>query len=1166
MEYLANPLRKNHSMPVKPEKKKITMADLANLKNMMKRFERHSAVTPEAAPDRQGGSTADRRAFMASTSSSSVSQHSEHSAANLDGLQASLDKQRTMRRSNSTRDIASVLNRSSDPLGSNSMHGGSTATILGAMQRNQLGSNSGFLKRSDHGKDPEDTHDTEGDDNKDALGANSSNGRLEYSSSTLMTRRSTARSTSENGSAVSAGPRSVHSLFSSSTLIRRKKSGDDSSVVSTATSGGKRRTRRLSMGSMGSRMPESPAPKTSTSENMRRHIRSNLSSTGTGPSTNLVELRSGLGLPSPSEKAKAATDVEQAVAASDNGTSSTTWGGALADLRRSVVSQRALMSASAHNDYDGPKTITRGVGRRSSIGGMALPPTTLAPMVKKRSSRSRSRGRSQSVQRSSKSTDESKSDESKSSKKKPRDRSESVQRSSKSTDESKRSESKSSKKKPRDRSESVQRIGKSTDKSKSDESKSSKKKPRARSESVQRIGKSTDKSKSSEGKSPTKSSEKKGRGRTSKSSDVPPETKASERKGRGRSRSVHGSGKSSSASSAVPPETKAPDKKARARSKSTQQQRRTSKTTKDQARQKYGYNEFDNDEAAKYEAETVEAAEKAAAENEAAGSALGRRRERSQSMSHRMITNQETKYEPEDAIKQAANSAVDRRRERSQSVSHRRPSLHGLGDATSTPEAEIPPVDFKDVSAFGTAVDHGGFPAWDDNMDESKAFSGAGETPAPTDFGAPAPWDDDPWAEEGGNFDQEAPAVTTKVETKPNVPAIINFGDSNDLFGSEQVGLGSSSGHSRGGGSASVHSGGGGSSGSGSGSVSSGRGIGMGKQRSLTNHMDTSFGGKASDGGSVSGRSRNNLQGIRRSNVVSAVGPNIGQAVLAVPATKRRSSMTGSGFGGFDTSDVKSVGFDDHFEDKADGEDCPVTSPVPPFAIAFAGKKVATQKVDAESSQGPAESGQPVPPPSVATLFAQKLDAAKKFDQARGGSQHLPKGDSDQVLVADAATEKLETANKLDEIKKMSQRLSMAEYGPDQARGGSERPLKRDSGTGIAGGGSERPLKGVSGKGIAERFQAAKKADEMRKASNAPKPTTASAFAAKLQAAQQNDSTASISFPSTKKSSESSASSPQKVHRRQSMEMAYSPRPGNTAKKMNGVRSNLKHLRRSSLV
>jgi hypothetical protein len=566
MEYLPNPLRKNRSMPVKLEKKKITMADLANLKNMMKRFEWPGVVAPEAVSDRRGGSAGERRAFMASTSSSPMSQHSEHSAANRDGLQASLmDQQQTMRRSNSTRDIASVLNRSSDPLGSNSMLG-STATMLGAMQRNQIRSSSAFLQRSDHGK--------------------------EYSRSTLMTGRSTARSSSENGSAVSAGPRSVQKLFSSSALIRRKISGDDTSVVSAATSGGKIRT---------------PAPETSTSENMRRHIRSNLSSTGTGPSTNLVELRSGLGLPSPSEKAKAATTVEQAIAASNNGTSSTTWGGALADLRRSVVSQRALMSASAHNDYDGPKTITRGVGRRSSIGGMALPPTTLAPMAKKRSSRTGSYGRSQSVQRSSKSTDESKLSESKSSKKKSRARSESVQRSSKSTDESKSYESKSSKKKPRARSESVQRSSKSTDESKSDESKSPKKKPRARSESVQRIGKSTDKSKSSEGKSPTKSFEKKGRGRTSKSSDVPPETKASERNGRGRSRGVHGSGKSSNASSAVPPETKTPDKKARARSNSTQQQqRRTSKTTKE-ARQNCGCKEFDTDESAKYEAETAEA-------------------------------------------------------------------------------------------------------------------------------------------------------------------------------------------------------------------------------------------------------------------------------------------------------------------------------------------------------------------------------------------------------------------------------------------------------------------------------------------------------------------------------------------------------------------------------
>jgi hypothetical protein len=1057
------------------------MADLANLKNMMKRFERPGVATPEAAPERRRGGAAERRGSMASTSSSSMmGQHSDHSAASLDGLQASLDKQRTMRGSNSSKDITSVLNRSSDPLGSNSMHGSST-NMFGAMQRSKMGSNSGFLKRSDHGTDPRDTPDTEGDNSNDDLVANNSNGRSDFSSSMLMARRSTARSKSDDGSLVPSGTRSVHSLFSSSSLIRRKKSGDDTSIMSAAAPGGKRRTRRLSMGSMGSRMPESPAPETSTSENMRNH----LSSAGTGPSTNLVELRSGLGLPSPSEKAKAATAIEQAVAASDNGTSSTTWGGALADLRRSVVSHRALTSAS--DGPNGPLSIMRGMRRRSSIGGMALPPTTLAPMVKKRSSRSRSRGRSQSVQRSS---------------------------SSKSTDDSKTSERKLSKKKPRDRSESMQRIGKSTDKSKS-----------------------------SEGKSPTKSSEKKERGRTSKSSDVPPETKASERKGRGRSRSVHGSGKTSSKSSVVPPETKAPDKKARARSKSTQQQRRTSKTTKDPARQKkYDYNEFETDEAAKYEAETAEAAEKEAAEKAAAGSAHSRRRERSLSLSRRMITNQGTKYEPEDAMKQAANSTVDRRRERSLSISHRRPSLHGLGDATSTPEAEIAPVDSKDLSAFGTAVDHGSFPAWDDNMDDSKALSGARETSVPADFGAFAFCDDDPWAEVGGNFDQEAPAVTTKVETKPNVPAIINFGDPSDLFGSEQVGLGSS----------------------GSGSVSSGRGLG--KQRSLK-LLDTSFGGKTSDGESVSsGRSRNNLQGIRHSNGVSAVGHS-GQTVLAVPATKRRSSVTGSGFGGFDTSEVKSVGFDDHFEDKAGGGDCPSTSPAPPFAIALAGKKVTTQKLDADSRQDPAaNTGHHVPPPSAATLFAQKLDAAKKFDQARGGSQHLPKARSDQVLVADSSTENLETANKLEEIKKMSQRLRMADYGLDQVRGGSERPLKGDSGQGIARGGSERPLKGDYGKGIAERFQAAKKADEMRKASNAPKPTTASVFAAKLQAARHNDSIASIGFPSTKKSSVSSVSSPQKVHRRQSLEVTYSPRPNNTAKKMDEVRSNLNHLRRSSVV
>jgi hypothetical protein len=1113
MEYLPKPLRKN-SISVKPEKKKITMADLANLKNMMKRFERPGAATPEAALRKPGSVS------RTSSSSSSISVNSAHSAANLDGLQASLDKQRTMRRGNSSRDLTNVLARSNDPLGSNSMHG-SKGTMLGALKRNQMASNA-FLQTSDHGTDPGNTL-----AKVDMLGK-TSHGRVEstdsgclYSSAALMGRLSVARNQSDNGSVETTGARSVHSLFSSSALIlRRKKSSDDVSVMSSATTGSQRRaTRRLSMGS---KMPESPAPET-TGESMLSHLRSNLANMGTGlPSTNLADLRAGLGLPSPYEKAKATTAVEQAVASSEHGTSSTPtpWGGALADLRRSVVSRRTLVSASAHDD-DRPMTISRAVGRRSSIGGMALPPTTQTPQVKKRPSRSRSRGRSQSVQRGSKTTDESKS-----------------------------SEGKSPTNKTRDRSQSVQRIGKSTD------------------------------------KSPTKSSEKKGR----KSSDVPPETKPSERKGRGRSRSVHRN--SESKSSALPPETKAPDKKARGRSKSTQ--RRPSKTTKEQGRKMHDFNEFESAEAAKHEAEAAEAAEKEAAEKEAAGSALGRRRERSQSMSHRMVIKPATKYEPEDAITQAAESAVGRRRERSQSISHRRP-----------PDAEIPPFAANssiqtekskvDISTFGTNVDPGGFPAWDDSKDSS----------APADFGAPVAWDDDPWAEDGGNFNPKAPTVTTKVETTPTVPAIVNFGESNDLFGSESKGLGSMLSHSRGGvsglGSASTHSRGGGSTGSGS--VSGGSGSGsMGRRRSLTHvpHMDSSFGDKASDAGSVSGR-RNNLQGIRRSNlIVSATVPNNGQAVLAVPSTRRRASMTGSGFGDFDTSDVKSVGFGDHF-DKADGEDCAVTSQAPPFAIAFAGKQVSTQKLDdatsssgsqnrleADSSQGPvASTGQRVSPPSAAALFAEKLEAAKKFDQAKGGSQHLPKADAeadsgqdadcDQVLLADSATEKLEAVNKLDEMKKMSQRLS----GLDQAKGGSQRPLKVDSGLGIA-----------------EKFQAAKKQDEIRKLSqrlgradsgpdldsrkqkpsNAPQLTTASAFAAKLQAARQDDSmsvshtvnkelTAAISSPTkTRKSSASSVSSPQKIARRQSMEMAYSPRPDNTAKKIDSVKSGLKHLRRSSLV
>jgi hypothetical protein len=440
--------------------------------------------------------------------------------------------------------------------------------------------------------------------------------------------------------------------------------------------------------------------------------------------------------------------------------------GALSDLRRGVMSRRASLTGGGASVIDVDRPITmRAVSRRASLSGMALPPTTQSsPHVKKRPSRSKSTQRQPSDDKSVSSKQE----------------------------------------------------------------KSSVKKGRGRSQSVHRSSKSTDKSKTSERKSPERSFEKKGRGRTSKSSDLPPETRASEKKGRGRSQSAHRSSKSSGnsesrSSGTVPPETQAPDKKAHARSKSTQQ-RRTCKTTKEQARRTYEFNKFDNDTASKCEAEDAEVAEKT----------------------------------------KAAESALDRRRARSQSISHRRSS--GLGKVASTPEVENQPltanssiqtengsVHSKDVSTFG-----------------AKDSSGAGKSLALMDFPAPD-WDDDPWADEEEFFNPKAPTATTKVEITPIVPA-----DPSNLFRSDYTAAGSMSSHSRGNGTfdlGSAHS-------RGSGSSSGGR---RRSSLTLTAHMGTSLGGKFSDAESVSGRSRISLQGIRRSH--SSQSPTVSPGERVPPPT-----------------------------------------------------------------------------------------------------------------------------------------------------------------------------------------------------------------------------------------------------------------------------------------
>jgi hypothetical protein len=671
------------------------------------------------------------------------------------------------------------------------------------------------------------------------------------------------------------------------------------------------------------------------------------------------------------------------------------------------MSRRASLTGSGASAIDDDRPITmKAVSRRASLSGMALPPTTQSsPHVKKRPSRSKSTQRQPS---------DGKSVSSK--------------------------QKKSSEKKGRGRSQSVHRSSQSAD---------------------------TDKSKSSERKSPERSFEKKGRGRTSKSSDLPPETRTSEKKGRGRSQSAHRSSKSSGYSESkysatVPPETQAPDKKARARSKSTQ--RRTCKTTKEQARRTYEFNKFENDHASKCEAEDAEVAEVA----------------------------EKTKV---------AKSALDRRRARSQSISHRRPS--GLDKVASTPEVENQPlaanssiqtekgsVHSKDVSTFGAALDPGGFPtAWDDNKDKSKNSSGAGKSSALMDFPAPA-WDD-PWADEKELFNPNVPTVTTKVEITPTMPA-----DPDNLFRSDFTGAGSTSSHSRGSGTfdlGSAHS----------------RGSGSGGRRrsslTLTAQMGASLGGKASDAESVSGHSRISLQGVRRSH----------------------------------------------------------------------------------SSQGPTVSpGERAPPPTAASLFARKLEEAKRLDLARSGSQRLLRADSGQVLVA---AENLEAANKLDAIRRVSQGLIMADSGLDQARSGSQRPLKGDSGRGIAA--DSEVL-------CAELCEDTKKLHEIRKVSQSPgkansgldlrsikrkpsnalQPTSASAFAAKLHAARQHDDsmsasdtvytepTASIHSTSSRRSSMSSGSSSSRLPRRQSTEMGHhSPRPENsTSTRRASMSSGRKQLRRGS--
>jgi hypothetical protein len=134
---------------------------------------------------------------------------------------------------------------------------------------------------------------------------------------------------------------------------------------------------------------------------------------------------------------------------------------------------------------------------------------------------------------------------------------------------------------------------------------------------------------------------------------------------------------------------------------------------------------------------------------------------------------------------------------------------------------------------------------------------------------------------------------------------------------------------------------------------------------------------------------------------------------LQVPVTKRRPSLAGAlqrqpsvkAFGDFNTSDVKSVGFDGENKGrrKPACEDRSVTS---------------------------------VPPPSSAKLFAEKLEAAKKLDSARSVSQRLLRGDSDQDLLASARqrpnvppptnaalfAEKIEAAKRLDDARGASQK------------------------------------------------------------------------------------------------------------------------------------------------
>jgi hypothetical protein len=782
---------------------------------------------------------------------------------------------------------------------------------------------------------------------------------------------------------------------------------------------------------------------------------------------------------------------EMSAIASEHGSASTPYlatgqlshlaGDSLADRHRGVVSRRASLTGGGASAIDDDRPITkRAVSRRASLSGMALPPAKQSPTGSGASAldddrpmteRAVSRRASLSgmalppAKQSPTGSGASALDDDRPMTKRAVNRRASLS----GTTLPPATQSPQMKKRP-SRSRSILRqrsdgksVSSKQEKSVSQGTKSSEKKCRGRSQSVQRSSKSTEKSKMSERKSPKTSFENRGSGKTS---DLPPETRASEKKGRGRSQSAHRtlrssrnleSNSSGKPTSALPPETQTPDKKARARSKSTQQ--RTSKTTKEQARRTYDFNKFETDH--------------------------------------------ETKCEVEVAVKTPAESALGRRRERSQSISHRRPSTlpDGSLPANSSIQTEKSSVHSKEISTFETDSDTGGFPtAWEDNKDDWKDSSGARTTSAPADFPAHAAWDDDPWADDDGFFNRKAATVTiTKVEMTSTVPD-----DPNNLFPSEVRGSESTVNHSQGDGSTSSYS----RSGSPDLGSAHNRGSGSGSRRgrrsslTLTEHMKPSFGAQVSDTGSVvSGRSRYSIQGIRRSH----------------------------------------------------------------------------------SSQGAtASTGKRAPPPTVAALFAKKLDDAKKLDQARSASQRPIEIDSGPGADSGLVAENLEAANKLDEIRRDSQRLIMTDSRQDQTKSGSQRPLKGDSGRGIDADSQAlctelcedaknlHEIRGIShspGKADSRLDLGSNKG----KSSYAPHPS-ANSFAARhhddsmsVSDIASTEPTASVSSTSSRRSSMSSGSSSSRLPRRQSTEMGHhSPRPEHRAKKVNGLRSGGKQLRRGS--